>query len=824
MAHDNVDSRLYKLSPAFGGRPLPPSRVKRLRWLGVWAPTAVGAILLLITLTSFQALTPMLLILLVLGMSTAGAALFTWYWFAFAYILSGHEGMVCDGTDRAALSPAGSSPPIPTELILSATTEGIYGVDLQGNITFVNPAAARTIGCDPEALIGQPAHAVLRHSKADGAPYPEEECPVCVALGDGGMRRAADEMFWRRDGISFPVEYTATPIRENGSVVGGLVVFHDVTESKRAEESLCWLEKAVHTMQLGVTITDVNGEILYTNHAEANMHGYLVDDLIGKDVRIFAPDKLWNPMAFDQVKSIHTWKRQSVNVRKDGSVFPVQLMSDVVTNAGGDPVAVVTSCEDITERKRVEEELRTRAHQLEQLYTIGVALTSVLDSHAVLRTIAEEARALMQAKLVIVAIPEEPYLRVAALAGDDQGFAKHLQISLDPASPRGRGPTAKAFTHKTPVAVGDMLEDPSCGPWRDAASRAGIRSMVVVPLLYREEVRGFLMVFSDVPRAADEGKIQLLTTMASQAVIATENARLYEELWHAARQLEARVEERTKALHAANLQLDEARLQAEKASSHKSEFLANMSHELRTPLNAILGFSELLADERFGSLNEKQRRYVTHVHASGLHLLNLINDLLDLSKVEAGKIEIHREELLLKEALEEALNLVNCEAAKKGLAITLAVDEDLPTLSADPVRFRQIVNNLLSNAVKFTPEGGIVSVSATVRPPASENRPLEKSRDGGPWPSDAGPLLEITVQDTGIGIAPQDLPKLFQPFTQLEPILSKGHPGTGLGLALSKRLVELHGGRIWAESGGQGQGSTFTFQLPLNGNPSHSRC
>lgn len=814
VAH-SVDSLLYKLSPAFGGRPLTPSRVKRLRWVGVWAPTALGAILLIITLTSFQALTPNVLILLVLGMSTAGAALFTWYWFAFAQILSREEEMVYDSADRQSLSSLTSSPSIQTELILNATTEGIYGLDLQGKITFVNPAATRMFGCDPQELIGRSVYSLLYHAKFDGVSFPQEECPLSAVLRDGVVRRVADAMFWREDGTSFPVEYTVMPIREDDKVVGGVVTFHDVTERKQAEESLCWLEKAVQTMQLGVTITGINGEILYTNHAEAKMHGYPLEDLIGADVRIFAPTTLWKPMALEQVKAMRRWKRQSVNIRSDGSVFPVQLMSDVVTNSDGEPIGIVTSCEDITERKRVEEELHTRAHQLERLYTIGVALTSVLDYRAALETIAEEARELMQARVVIVAVPDEPYLRVEAVAGEDQGFAKDLRISLDPTSPLGQGPTAKAFADQAPVAIEDVLEAPSFAPWRKAARRVGIRSMVVVPLLYREEVRGFLMAFSDVPRAAEEEKIQLLTTLASQAVIATENARLYEELWHAARQLEARVEERTKELHATNVQLEEARLQAVKASSHKSEFLANMSHELRTPLNAILGFSELLTDERFGCLNEKQHRYVTNVHSSGRHLLNLINDLLDLSKVEAGKIEIHLEQLLLREALEEALNLVNWEAAKKGLAMTLAVDEEVSTLSADPVRLKQILYNLLSNAVKFTRDGGRITVAAR----KLQDAPWMVHTDEGTTTNGngRGDLIEISVEDTGIGIAAEDLPRLFQPFTQLEPVLSKEHPGTGLGLALSKRLVELHGGRIRAESEGQGKGSTFTVELPLNG-------
>ena len=817
MAH-SVDNILYKLSPAFGDRPLPPSEVKRLRWLGVWAPTTLGAVLLAITLTSFQSLSTFLLVFLVLGMSAAGTALFAWYWFVFAQVLWREEEDLNGTTDRATLSSVMSSPSAQSELILlNATGEGIYGLDLQGNITFVNPAVTRTTGYEPNELIGRPIHTILDHS--NGAPYVQDNCPIYAALKDGVVRHVTDGIFCKRDGTSLPVEYTAMPNREDGKIVGVVVTFRDITKRKQAEESLRWLEKAVQTMQLGVTITGITGEILYTNPAEANMHGYAADDLVGKDVRIFAPNKLWKPMALDQIKAMNTWKRQSVNIRKDGGGFPVQLMSDVVMDADGEPMAIVTSCEDITERKQVEEELRTRAHQLERLYTIGVALTSVLDYHAALQTIAEEARALMQAKFVIVAIPNQPHLRVEALAGDDQGFTKNLRISLDPASPLGQGPTAKAFRNKAPVAIEDVLEDSSFAPWRGAASRVGIRSVVVVPLLYREEVRGFLMAFSDVPQVCDEGKFQLLTTLASQAVIAIENSRLYEELWQAARQLEARVEERTRELHAANLQLEEARNHAERASGHKTEFLANMSHELRTPLNAILGFSELLTDEMFGPLNEKQQRYVGNVLSSGRHLLNLINDLLDLSKVEAGMMAIHREQLSLREALEEALNLVNWGAEKKNLHLALTVEQDLSSLFADPVRFRQILYNLLSNAVKFTPEGGTVTVSArciqgsAFRVQGSEGTDHEPSTMNH---EPRGDFIEIRVQDTGIGIAAEDLPKLFQPFTQLEAVYSKDHQGTGLGLALTKRLVELHGGQIRAESEGEDQGSTFTVRFPIS--------
>ncbi|MGH7404720.1 MAG: ATP-binding protein [Candidatus Methylomirabilales bacterium] len=227
----------------------------------------------------------------------------------------------------------------------------------------------------------------------------------------------------------------------------------------------------------------------------------------------------------------------------------------------------------------------------------------------------------------------------------------------------------------------------------------------------------------------------------------------------------------------------------------KSEFIANMSHELRTPLNSILGFSELLEDQQFGPLNEKQQHYMHNIWTSGKHLLDLINDILDLSKVEAGKIELHMETFSLREALVAALTLVRPQAAKKRISLRSEIVAET-RVTADPLRFKQIMYNLLSNAIKFTPEGGQVSVAART-------------------PQDA--IVEIAVTDMGIGIKAEDLPKLFREFSQVGGEHTRGQQGTGLGLALSKKLVELHGGQIWVESKGENKGSTFTFTLPISG-------
>jgi signal transduction histidine kinase len=232
--------------------------------------------------------------------------------------------------------------------------------------------------------------------------------------------------------------------------------------------------------------------------------------------------------------------------------------------------------------------------------------------------------------------------------------------------------------------------------------------------------------------------------------------------------------------------------QLEAASRHKSEFLANMSHELRTPLNAVIGFSEVLQEQMFGDLNDKQKEYVHDIHTSGKHLLSLINDILDLSKIEAGKVELELGTFHLPSSLEGTLTLVRERATRHGIDVGLVVDEKLGEVVADERKVRQILLNLLSNAVKFTPDGGRVDVRAET----------------------ADSAVQIAVRDTGIGIAPEDQELIFEEFRQVGNDLFRKREGTGLGLTLARKFVELHGGRIWVQSE-LGKGSTFTFTLPL---------
>jgi two-component system CheB/CheR fusion protein len=269
------------------------------------------------------------------------------------------------------------------------------------------------------------------------------------------------------------------------------------------------------------------------------------------------------------------------------------------------------------------------------------------------------------------------------------------------------------------------------------------------------------------------------------------NARQIHRLWGKERIILLAIEDITARKQIENA-LQVAKLGVEAASRAKSEFLANMSHELRTPLNSIIGFSELLHDQTFGPLNPKQTRYVDNVLTAGQHLLSLINDILDLSKVEAGKMTLEPRSFPIRPLLDTSLILVKERALKGGLTIDLEAPDDL-IICADERMLKQILFNLLSNAVKFTEPGGRIAIVA----------------------QNAGDKLRVSVTDTGIGVKPEDQARLFTEFEQLDSGYDRMHQGTGLGLALTRKFVELHGGRIWLESEGEGKGSTFRFTLPF---------
>jgi signal transduction histidine kinase len=394
---------------------------------------------------------------------------------------------------------------------------------------------------------------------------------------------------------------------------------------------------------------------------------------------------------------------------------------------------------------------------------LRVISSSPTDVQPVLDAIAESAARLCDAAAASMYLTDGTVLRHLASKGpspDPVSSVEMLAINRDSISGR-------ALLERRAIEVDDMLAAGADYPLSvEIAKRSGHRTVVVVPLFREGNPFGTILLRRQEVRPFSERELALLRTFGDQAAIALENVRLFREIEEKSRQLEV-------------------------ANKHKSEFLANMSHELRTPLNAIIGFSEVLLEKMFGEINAKQQDYLGDIHSSGRHLLALINDILDLSKIEAGRMELEPSDFDVPTALQNAMTLVRERAQRHGIALSLDIDPAVGELRADERKFKQILVNLLSNAVKFTPDGGRVALRAQ--------------------PVDSG--LEFSVSDTGIGIAPEDQEKVFEEFRQVGGDYKTKQEGTGLGLALARKFVELHGGVISVQSE-LGKGATFTFTIP----------
>ena len=479
---------------------------------------------------------------------------------------------------------------------------------------------------------------------------------------------------------------------------------------------------------------------------------------------------------------------------KDGRIRSVELASQPLLFAGRQCVLVVIN--DVTELQDAQRALTQYAERLAILHEIDKGVIAADTPLAIAEPAIRRLRELLDVPRAIVSLFDlekneaEWLVAVGRKRTRTEAGLRFPLVYMGDVEGLRRGELQRVETARLPP-----------GPEVTGLRRSGVDVYMVVPMLAKGELIGGLS-FGRSPGEFTAEQIEMAREVAAQLAIAITQARLYEAGKRHADELDARVNERTAELHAANERLQHeiaerrrAQAEADRASRLKSEFLANMSHELRTPLNAILGFTQLIHDGAVAPESPQFTEFLGDILASGHHLLQLINDVLDLSKVEAGKLEFHPEPVDLGVLVAELLAIMRTTAASKSIVIANEVAPDMPAVVIDAARLKQILYNYVSNALKFTEPGGRVVVRANL--------------------ADDGSRFRLDVEDTGIGIAPEDFERLFVEFQQLDAGVAKKHAGTGLGLALCKRLAEAQGGTVGVSSV-PGKGSTFYALLPMS--------
>ncbi len=716
------------------------------------------------------------------------------------------DGLV---TEAAELREALRASDERTRAIGRAAPFGIFQADLDGNVTYVNPGIADIWGVPRSAMLGRgwtarvhpddlrPLLAAWSVANAGGRNHVEE---FRIVLDDGAVRVLRGRTAVLRDGA--------------GAAVGSVGTVEDVTERRRAESALraseARLAGIIGSATDAILTTDAQQRIVLANEAAERVFGYPVAELLGQPLDLLIPERF----RASHHEHVARFGRTGASTRamgapgalshvdlaarrRDGSEFPIEAsISQVVTDEGTFYTVILR---DVTERRRGDAERerllvaeRRAARSTRLLQSLTAAFSAVLTPVEVVGVVLEQAVPALGARTGLV-----------SLLGDDgvlevigaRGYAPEL-IDRFTRTPLD-APSAIATVART--GEPRWLTDPAAAVREfpmiaDVYAALGIRATAALPLR-RGHGRPFgVLAFNfDAPRDFDTDDRTLLSALADQCAQALERARLFE------------------AERAAGEEAQRRRGEAEEANAAKSRFLATTSHEIRTPINAILGYTELLEMGIAGPLTDEQSRYLARLRLSGRHLLGVINQVLDLSKIEADKIVLRPRAAPAAAAATRATALVEPQAVARGVTLANAceVAADV-TYTGDPERVEQILVNLVTNAVKFTPNGGRVTLTCgNARTPTPDAEVAAEPAAG--W-------TYFRVEDTGIGVPPERLRAIWEPFEQADVGHSRAYGGTGLGLTISRRLARLMGGDVTVRSE-PGAGSTFFVWLPAASAP-----
>ncbi len=593
--------------------------------------------------------------------------------------------------------------------------------------------------------------------------------------------------------------------KENNRPVATRAIFRDITERKAAEKLLQDREARYRALMDGasdaILLTNQQGYLLEVNRKAEEFLGYTRAELTSMHFsQLHLPEELSDiRRAFEGLFRQEFSQILDVSfLRKDGRNVSVDVSASVIEICGERIIQKILR--DISDRKRAEQIIQQQVERETLLREITQRIRQSLDIQTIFDTACQEIRSVIQADRVgifkfypdsgfnegefVAESVAEGLSSVIAMQVHDHCFGEEYSL---------------LYTNGRFQAVDDVNNAGMTACHVDILVQFQVRANLVMPLLRGDELWGLLCIHQCTSiRHWQQHEIVFTQQIANQLAIAVQQASLFEQLQQELierQQAEAKLTESNHQLGISNEELA-------RATRLKDEFLANMSHELRTPLNAILGMTEGLQDGVFGKINEAQLRALQTIDHSGNHLLELINDILDVAKIESGQLELEYVPISVSVLCHSSLAFIKHQALKKSIQLELKLPSRLPDLLVDERRVRQVLINLLNNAVKFTPESGHITLEITRLSPHLSPNPVSEQH-----------FLRLAVTDTGIGIAPEHLPKLFQPFVQIDSALNRQYTGTGLGLALVKRIVELHEGSVSVISE-LGVGSCFAIDLP----------
>lgn len=668
--------------------------------------------------------------------------------------------------------------------LIANTGDMILVIDQHACITFATPSSINMMGFSPEELLGRDfrdqihpddlatVNQFFLHRRETPGIAPSSLI-VRIIHRDGGIR---------------VLDVLGTNRLADPTINGIILNVRDITEQSAINAALRESEDrfrdAIQNAPYPIMLHAEDGEVIAVNQVWTDLTGYTSSEIL--------TISSWTEKAYHE---------RSLQIQQEifnlfSATQRIDVGEDEIFTANGErrtwdfssaPLGklpdgrrvLISIAVDITERKRSEALIASEKRALEMIAK-GIALPETLSA------IALNIEAQTSGLLCSILLLDEDgiHMRHGSAPSMPSDYIQAIDgFAIGPAS----GSCGTAAYRKAPVFVTDIATDPLWVDFRDLAMQNRLESCWSIPIMDATgRVLGTFAMYYNSPRSPQPIELLLIDRYVNIAAIAIERNLANRELSSLNTELEKRVELRTEELMQANRQL-------ETALRIKDEFLATMSHELRTPLNGILGFSEMLLSSQFGSLTERQTKYVSSIDSSGRHLLGLINDLLDLAKIEAGMMDITFENTNIEELCQSSLLFVKQVAFQKDIHLSFEQDMDYHYVVGDQRRLKQILVNLLSNAVKFTPEHGSVTLRVTADP-------IKDS-------------VDFSVEDTGIGISPEDQLRLFKPFTQVDSSLARHYEGTGLGLSLVQKLTELHGGGVFVQSE-VGKGSIFTVRIP----------